>query len=145
MKEQPTTNIRVSHRFNAAPERVFDAWLQPDKIAAWMLGPAGGEMVSVRSDARVGGTFSFVVRRDGEEIDHTGEYLELVRPLRLVFSWGTPRYSPDKSVVSIDIVPAADGCELTLTADRVLAEWASRTQTGWSRIVEAVSRALSKG
>jgi uncharacterized protein YndB with AHSA1/START domain len=64
--------VRVTRRFSAAPERVFDAWLDPEMIGRWMFGPALRDEDVVRSalDKRVGGSFSFVVRREGEEIDH---------------------------------------------------------------------------
>jgi len=85
--------VRVPRRFSASSERVFDAWLDPEKVPKWMS--LSGEMVRVQIDARVGGTFSFVERRDGEEIEHIGEYLEMACPRRLVFTWCIPQYSPD--------------------------------------------------
>jgi uncharacterized protein YndB with AHSA1/START domain len=141
MNDEQTASIRVTHRFKASAERVYDAWLQPDKIATWMAEPGGGELLHAQVDQRVGGKFSFLLRRNGEDIDHTGEYLELERPRRLKFTWGTPKYSPAMSLISIEIVPAADGCELTLTAERVLEDFAQRTQQGWTRILDALARA----
>lgn len=106
--------VRVTRRFSATPERVFDAWLDPGMIPKW-LAPGMGEMVRIAVETRVGGTFSFVQRRDGTNVDHTGEYQEFVRPTRLAFTWGVPQSSPDRSRVIIDIAPLPDGCELTLT------------------------------
>ncbi|WP_335342470.1 SRPBCC domain-containing protein [Polycladomyces zharkentensis] len=61
-------------------------------IGKWMFGPAHPEreeeVVRISLDPRVGGSFSFVVRRQGQEMDHVGEYLEIERPRRLVFTWG---------------------------------------------------------
>jgi uncharacterized protein YndB with AHSA1/START domain len=56
---------RVTRRFSAAPERVFDAWLDPEMIGRWMFGPAlrDEEVLRIAVDARIGGSFSFVVRR----------------------------------------------------------------------------------
>jgi len=85
-------------------------------IGKWMFGPAlrDEEIVRLSLDARVGGSFSFVVRRQGEEIDHMGEYLEIDRPRRLVFTWGIRMETADSSRVTIDIAPLEKGCELTL-------------------------------
>lgn len=90
MSTAPRINVRVTRRYTAPPERVFDAWLDAEMIGKWMFGPAlrDEEIVRLSLDARVGGSFSFVVRRQGEEIDHMGEYLEIDRPRRLVFTWG---------------------------------------------------------
>ena len=88
MSTAPRINVRVTRRYTAPPERVFDAWLDAEMIGKWMFGPAlrDEEIVRLSLDARVGGSFSFVVRRQGEEIDHMGEYLEIDRPRRLVFT-----------------------------------------------------------
>jgi uncharacterized protein YndB with AHSA1/START domain len=62
--------IRVTRLFTATAERVFDAWLKPEMIGTWMFGPAvrEEEVIGIAMDSRVGGSFSFVVRRQGEEI-----------------------------------------------------------------------------
>jgi len=36
MNTEPHVNVRVTHRFNTSPERVFDAWLDPEMIGRWM-------------------------------------------------------------------------------------------------------------
>ncbi|MDP9253784.1 MAG: SRPBCC domain-containing protein [Verrucomicrobiota bacterium] len=87
-------------------------------------------MVRVEIDAGVGGAFVFVDRRDGEDIEHIGEYLEIDRPRRIVFSFSVPKYSQESTRVTIDIVPLETGCELTLNREGVLPEYMSRTQQG---------------
>jgi uncharacterized protein YndB with AHSA1/START domain len=142
MTDSTSTVVRVTHRFSASPERVFDAWLTPDTIAAWMVGPAAGEMIHVGVDARVGGRYSFVVRRGGEDIDHTGEYLVMDRPRHLAFTWGVPTYSPEATRVDLAIEPDGPGALLTLTQAGVAPGYAERTTMGWTRISEAIAAAL---
>ena len=131
--------------FGASPERVFDAWLNTEMLQKWMFGPAvrDEEIVRLSIDARVGGKFSFVVRRQGAEIDHVGTYLEIDRPRRLVFTWGIAGESTDESRVVITIVPEGSGCELTLTheMDPKWAEYADRTQAGWSKMLDMLQAA----
>jgi|SRR6185295_5944417 len=139
--------VRVARHFNASPERVFDAWLDPEMIGRWMFGPAlrEEEVVRIVLDARVGGTFSFVVRRQGEEIDHIGEYLEIDRPRRLAFTWGIAQDSPDMSRVTIDIEPREAGSELTLTHELHpdWADYASRTEDAWAKMLGVLAETLS--
>ncbi len=143
MADESPVSLSVSHRFTAAPERVFDAWIDPDTAGKWLFAAPNGEMVRVEIDARVGGKFVFVDRRDGEDVEHTGEYLELDRPRRLVFSFAVPKYSPVVTRVTIDIVSTETGCDLTLTHDGVLPEWASRTESGWTMLLEGLGRTIS--
>jgi uncharacterized protein YndB with AHSA1/START domain len=72
-----------------------------------------------------------------------GEYLEIVRPRRLVFTFAVPKYSPQATRVSIDIVAAGSGCDLTLTHEGVLPEWESPTQQGWGMILGQLTTSLS--
>jgi uncharacterized protein YndB with AHSA1/START domain len=142
MSTAPRINVRVTRRYTAPPERVFDAWLDAEMIGKWMFGPAlrDEEIVRLSLDARVGGSFSFVVRRQGEEIDHMGEYLEIDRPRRLVFTWGIRMETADSSRVTIDIAPLEKGCELTLVHELHpdWADYAERTEAGWSKMLGAL-------
>ena len=106
---------RVSHRFTASAERVYDAFLDLSTARRFMYASVAGQMVRAELDARVGGAYVFVDRRDGADVEHTGAYLELDRPRRLVFTMFVPGYSTSPDRVKVEIVPAGDGCELTLT------------------------------
>jgi uncharacterized protein YndB with AHSA1/START domain len=123
---------------------VFDAWLDSGLIGAWMFGHAtpDEEVVRISVDPRVGGSFSFLVRRNGQEIDHVGEYLEIDRPRRLVFTWAVRENLPDRSRVIIEIAPAPGGADLTLTheLDPKWADYAERTEEGWTKILTALAR-----
>src|SRR5258708_38988879 len=80
---------RVTRHFNVSAERVFDAWLAPQMIGRWMFGPAirNEEVVSMTANAWAGGSFSLIVRRNGEGIDHIGYLFRIIRPPRPVFHW----------------------------------------------------------
>jgi uncharacterized protein YndB with AHSA1/START domain len=128
--------ITVTRHIQAPPERVFDAWLDPQMIRRWMFGVLiREEILRVDVDARVGGSFSFLVRRDGQELDHVGKYFEIDRPQRLVFSWSIGKPDPG-SRVAVEIAPAQDGCDLSLTHE-IPAAWAdhaARTEEGWRKM-----------
>ena len=135
-------SLQVTRHFDASPERAFDAWLDPEKAGRWLFATGTGHMVRVEIDPRVGGSFNFTDRRDGEDVEHVGEYLVIERPRRLVFTFGVPKYSRDMTRVTIDILPFGSGSELTLTHDGVLPEYVSRTEAGWGTILDALARSL---
>ena len=141
MSTDTLVTLRVTHRFTASAERVFDAWLDPATAGRWIFATPTGTMVRVEIDARVGGRF-VITRRDGEDVEHVGEYLEIDRPRRLAFTFAVPRFSAAMTKVTIDISPLDTGCELTLIHEGVLPEWAAPTQGGWTKILEGLDRSL---
>jgi uncharacterized protein YndB with AHSA1/START domain len=134
--------VTVTHRFAASAKRVFDAWLDPATAGRWLFSTPGGTMVRVDIDPRVGGAFCFTDRRDGQDIDHVGNYLEIDRPKRLVFTFAVTGFLHMPTRVSIDIVPDGTGCVLTLTHDDVLDDYAERTQAGWSKLLDGLAATL---
>ncbi|MCW5830833.1 MAG: SRPBCC domain-containing protein [Labilithrix sp.] len=135
------TGVTVKHRFAASAERVYDAWLDPEKARRFLFATASGEIVRCDVDARVGGKYAIVDRRNGEDVLHEGTYLELDRPRRIVFTLRVPKYSSDEDRITIDIEPLADGCELTLTT-QTPDEWADDTRRGWVVILDVLDETL---
>ena len=133
--------VLVERRFQiSSPERVFDAWVDPGLTGRWMFNAAitghrNQELVDVRIEPRVGGSFSFVIRGNGHVIDYSGRYLHMNRPHRLVFTWGLAGH-PQEDRVIVDVVPAGTGSDLTLvhelhaqglqTAEAIEADWIAR-------------------
>jgi len=84
--------VVVTRTFNAPRATVFDAWTKPELVSRWLLGTPGWTMPVCEMDVRVGGRFKWRWRgEDGTEFGFTGEYLEVVRPSRIVH---TERYDP---------------------------------------------------
>ena len=136
MNYDPERTISVTHQFRASAERVFDAWLKPEIAGKWLFATDTGTMVRAEVDARVGGRFNFTDRRDGEDIEHVGEYLEIERPRKLVFTFGVPRFSNEMTRVTIEIAPLASGCTLTLIHEGVLPEYLERSKGGWTMLLD---------
>jgi len=142
MTEPERLTLRITRHLNASAERVFDAWLEPETVVKWLFKTPTGRIEHVSIDARVGGSF-LITRRDSEDVEHVGRYLEIERPRRLVFTFAVPKFSTVATRVAIDIVPLASGCELTLTHEGVLPEWSERTQSGWGMLLEGLAAQLA--
>jgi uncharacterized protein YndB with AHSA1/START domain len=133
--------------FSVPPERVFDAFLNTDMIGQFMFGPQlrEEEIVSLTNSPWEGGSFSYIVRRQGQEINHAGKYLEVKRPDRLVFSWQVmDDPSGEASVVVIEIVPIIAGCELTLTHE-MSSKWESfveQSKAAWGKMLDKLTEIL---
>ena len=134
----------VTRQFRVPAERVFDAWLDPALAGKWLFTDGEGELVRVEIDPRVGGAYCFTDRRAEGDIDHVGEYLEIDRPRRLVFTLKVPLYSQDADTVAVDIIPLATGCELTIThaMSAENAEWLEPTTQGWAKLLDVLETRL---
>jgi uncharacterized protein YndB with AHSA1/START domain len=81
--------IRIIRDFDAPPEKVFRAWIEPDLVVQW-LGPKSTEMRIDKWDADTGGNNRYVAIQNGEEVAAFYGSFHEVRPSeRLVqtFTW----------------------------------------------------------
>jgi uncharacterized protein YndB with AHSA1/START domain len=131
-----TQTITVTHRYDASPEKVFDAFLDVNIARRFLFATATGEMIEAEIDPRVGGRFSFVDRRpDMGDVRHVGEYVEIDRPRRLVFTFAVPQFDPAVTEVTVEVRPEGEGSVVTLNNAGVLDAYAKGTQDGWNRIL----------
>lgn len=146
MTDPKPISVRLTRRFAARPERVFDAFVDPVLARQFMFATPSGQMVRVEIDPRVGGSFAFVERRDGRDVAHVGTYLEIDRPRRLVFAFLVEGAASEADRVTIEIAPDDRGCELTLTHE-MKPEWADyvgRTESGWGLILQGLETVISR-
>src|SRR5437868_4838285 len=107
-------SLTLKRRLKARPEAVFNAWIDPKKVARW-FSPGEHESVRVEADPRVGGRYNFVMRApDGEEHDVRGVYREVVPNEKLVFTWAWKSTPERESLVTITFKPDGEGTILTL-------------------------------
>ena len=136
---------RTSRVLPCSAEKAFDAWLDPAILGRWMFGPAvrDEEVVSIEIDPKVGGEFSFLVRRQNMVVDHIGSYLKIEKPSLLEFKWGVKGMA-DSSRVIVSIAPHDVGCEVTVVheLDPSWHEYLDRSIEGWSHMLSVLEKAL---
>jgi uncharacterized protein YndB with AHSA1/START domain len=146
--------VRVSHRYTAPAERVFDAWLTPSQASRFLFATRTGNIMRCYIEPHPGGQFIVTDRRpqaDGDEsvmdAEHRGEYVEIDRPRRIVFDFSAPPYVEAPTRVTLEFRPlSAQACELTLThemGDSDLARaFEDQTRQGWARTLATLEREL---
>jgi uncharacterized protein YndB with AHSA1/START domain len=135
--------IAVSRDIDAAPNAVFDAWLDAESTAQWLFATPGGVMERVIIDPHVGGAFEVFERRGTGLAEHYGTYVEIDRSRRLSFDFRAGAEGP-ATRVTVDIAAANGGSKLTLTHDGVWPDYEERTRTGWAMMLDGLARALGK-
>ena len=80
--------LRLTRRFAAPRERVFDAWTTAEALKRWWC-PPGWEPERIEVDLRAGGAYYLGMRQlDGDSVASIqGRFLEVRRPDRLVYTW----------------------------------------------------------
>ena len=111
------SSIYLTKTVNASNQQVFDQWLMPVFIGEWMFGPKvqQEQVVSLENKVRRGGEFAFKVIRKSTEIVHTGEYIELDVPNKLVFSWSDSLHRSCMSQVTVLFQEANNKTRLKIT------------------------------
>lgn len=138
-----TAPVVVSRFIDAPPQRVYDAWIIPQNASKWLFATPTGRMLRAEIDPKVGGKFRFTDRRDGQDVDHVGQYLELVPARKIAFTFTVPKYANEETVVRVDISPKGSGTKIVLTHEGVLPEWSARTMDGWTKMLEGLAKETS--
>jgi len=133
-------SVRASRQVRAAPRRIFDAWLNANEARTFLFVGRIGDAISSEIDARVGGGFRIVRHWDGEDVEYTGEYLEIDRPHRLAFSLFVEKYAQRDDRVIVELAPVEDQSLIVLTHEFSLRNPTerSRIERGWARVLDVL-------
>lgn len=96
-------HVIVKRRFEAPPEEVYRAHMDPELVQQWMLGPEGWSMPVCINEARAGGKLRYEWSDGkGGGFFLTGEILEVEPPHRIVHveRMHLPDPTPDNHVVT---------------------------------------------
>jgi uncharacterized protein YndB with AHSA1/START domain len=114
MNDTIVTEIDIA----APPERVFQAWIDPQQRLAWWGDDSAYRSTKLESDLRVGGKWRTEGRgKEGKPFNVSGEYTRVDPPRTLGFTWnhdwGGPRM-PETHVL-VEFTPTSAGTHVTVT------------------------------
>lgn len=136
-------SLTITRRIAAPPERVFDAWINPEMLMRFMCPGPEMDVPEARTDPRTGGRFDILMRAGEREIPHWGIYKEVTPHSRLVFTWQSP-FSVEDSTVTLTFEAVDDGTDLTLHHVKFADEEArGNHEMGWTAIVEGLAREIA--
>lgn len=143
-KPAPTALV-VRRTFNAPVDRVFDAWLSPDAMRAFLVGDA--KVLDVTVDPRVGGTYCITWDTPNGVWYVGGAYKEIVRNARIVCTWAWEEDDPadvQETLLTLEFHSLGPNkTELVLTHVNFRNEESRDGHSkGWSQIVETLAAML---
>jgi len=128
------TSLRLKRKIGADIATVFDAWTEPEQLNQWSA--PEGMAVETEVDLRVGGRYRLRMKSpDGEIFTAVGEYQEIDRPNRLVYTWGWEETGNDhyETRVTVDFFDRDGATEVVLTHELFPdADLAAEHNEGWT-------------
>jgi len=136
--------VNITKTIHAPIKSVFDAWLNPEMLSRFILPMPGMPEPQVDNDAHEGGSFTILMQVGNNKIPHTGKYLEISSPNKLVFSWVSP-FSAEGSTVSLVFSEVGDNkTKVELTHVRFIDEThRDNHEGGWRNILDSLNSLLS--
>lgn len=146
MSTGEVATFRLERSFAASPEDVFDAWTNPKVLERWWTVQSSQGSPRCEVDLRVGGRYVLRMRDDSGELHVVGgEYREVDRPHRLVYTWrwegdGGP-HPGHISVVTVEFRPDGDMTTVVLEHSALASEESrARHGAGWQAVLERLAQ-----
>ncbi|MFB5660980.1 SRPBCC domain-containing protein [Alteribacillus sp. HJP-4] len=159
MANSSTTTLTMTRSFDVAPERVYDAWINPEMMRRWLFTLEGTNKVA-KNDPQVGGTWEIVDHRNGQDYRAIGEYLEMDPPKTLVFTFQMPQFSDLADTITVKLKEVTQGCEMTFIQnitvpheenwtqadiEKALGEHHDGTEHGWNLMFMGLKELVETG
>ena len=136
-----TCELTVTRVIPAAPEAVFDVWIDPKSPG----GPWFGAH-RVILDARVDGLFYLALGHEARIYPHYGRFVRIERPGLVEHTWMSEGTRGLESVVTVTMRASGDGTEVTLRQANVPDDEEGRKhEEGWGSALAALAERFERG
>jgi len=135
--------VHINKTIHAPIEQVFDAWLNPEMLSKFMMPMQGMRESEIVNDAREGGEVTIIMHAGDNKLPHTGKYVVIDRPYKLVFTWVSD-HSIDSSMVTLEFT-TVNGTEtnVSLLHVKFIDEQArSDHEGGWRNILDKLNNVM---
>ena len=142
MTATATHSTRVARTIHATPDRLFAAWTDPAELAHWWhMDVADSSFAGATLDLKVGGRYRIGMHNPGGKTHvAVGEYREVKRPTRLVFtwSWEDETMGGSNTLVTVEFNDVGGGnTEVVLTHELFTnAKEAQGHEQGWTQLLK---------
>jgi uncharacterized protein YndB with AHSA1/START domain len=141
------TSLEIKRVMRAPRDRVYAAWTNAAELKQW-FGPEGVGTREIIADARVGGLFRWdLIDQEGDDVSIRGQFLEVEKNRRIVFTWqfeGDAKWKDCVSIVTVEFDDAGEGeTELRLRHEQ-LPDKDSRDahNEGWKSVFDKLEKFL---
>jgi uncharacterized protein YndB with AHSA1/START domain len=138
--------LHMERTFQAPPEKVFDAWTSEEVMRRWWHAVHGWETTVAEVDLRIGGTVRVVMRDPDKDVEYGGggQYTEIDRPNRLVFTWLWDD-SPTRQLIELEFEEREGATTVRFTHSGLWDEESVRShEGGWNGAFDNLERALAQ-
>lgn len=142
-----SAGIQIDREFTVPPAAVFAAWTFPQHFARWF----GGSQVHVALDsldfaAEPGRLWiAQMVLPDGNTIDWSGEFIEVIPPERLVFTISDRPAEPARAAIVVELEATDAGTRMRFTQETpgFTSEQRQGVLTGWQSFIDELANVAS--
>jgi uncharacterized protein YndB with AHSA1/START domain len=147
---EAATALRLERTFEASPDEVFDAWTNPEVLKRWWAAGPDWETPAAEVDLREGGRYRLSMRDPANNEIHTviGEYREVQRPGRLVYTWRweTGSSEPNETVVTVEFHGRGGATDVVLVHEGLGSEQSRGAhEHGWVGVLENLKSRVFPG
>jgi uncharacterized protein YndB with AHSA1/START domain len=142
MSATDSTTLRLERTFDAPAQDVFDAWTNPEVLRRWWRSNPTWRTPVAEVDLRVGGRYRLSMEDPDAGTFYTvqGEYREVRRPERLVYSWSWEQddgQTGHESTVTVEFVERDERTIVVLEHSGLESqESRERHEQGWGACLE---------
>lgn len=133
--------------FDAPRAEVWREWTEPERFADWYGGPdLAVPLETVSMDVRPGGKWRLVMHAPQGEIHWDGEYVEVEKPERLVFTVSDDPGSDLYELCTVVLAELGDGrteMHFTQSGGHMRPDQYRRAEEGWSGFFRRVAERLA--
>jgi uncharacterized protein YndB with AHSA1/START domain len=113
--DKDNLEVRITRVFDATPERIWQAYTDPEQIKQWWLNTEIDKL-----DVRVGGAWRFIDRGQGDGKEHgfRGEFTEVDEPRKLARTFEYEPWAGHVMTESVTLEPQEGGKTLMTTVSK---------------------------